>query len=49
MECAHEVPLESDAQAIEFLAEHDYNVDKALFHLYTLLNYGKGKRVLHYS
>ena len=35
-------PMESDAEVIEFLADHDYNVDKAIFHLSSLMNYGKG-------
>jgi len=41
-------PLESDAEAIEYLAEHDYNVEKALFHLSTLINYNKGASQLKF-
>jgi len=37
-----EIPMESDAAAIEFLAQFDYDVDKALFRLTCDLGSGKG-------
>ena len=37
-----EIPMESDAIAIEFLAQHDYDFEKALFRLTCDLGCGKG-------
>jgi hypothetical protein len=41
-----EIPMESDAAAIEFLAQFDYDVDKALFRLTCDLGSGKGSLIM---
>ena len=36
-------PLESDEAVIEFLAKHDYDLNKAKFYLACILSGGRGK------
>jgi hypothetical protein len=42
MHAVNDAPLESDGLAIEYLAHYDYDVDKALFNLFSELGCGKG-------
>jgi hypothetical protein len=44
-----EIPLESDSRAVEYLSQYDYDVDKALFHLYSELGFGKGVSLLYFD
>ena len=41
-EQAATIPLESDADAIEYLARHDFNLDQAIFSLHCEMGCGKG-------
>lgn len=38
-------PLESDEAAIEFLAKHDYDLNKAKFYLACILSGGRGEKI----
>lgn len=37
------IPLESDADAIEYLARHDFNFERAAYSLYCEMGCGKGE------